>query len=150
MDRPEISDAERAAAKITTATRIFYVLALLKVFGLLTALRLFAPGAEGRAFPTPEGLDPRNAAILLVFWYLAGAVLCIVLARGVEARRIWARNLGLLYGGFHIAGLLFVGRAGVPAIVNGLLGVIITVTLLLAAGLGAFDRGPTGSEGVSG
>lgn len=142
MDRLEVSDAERAAARITSATRLFYVLGLLKVFSLLNALRLLGPGAEGRAFPTPAGLDARSAAMLLVVWYLAGVALCVILARGVRDRRIWARNIGLAWGVFHVAGLFFVARAGVPAIINGLLGFILTVTLLLAAALGAFDRDP--------
>lgn len=140
MDHPEVPDSERAAARITSATRLFYLLGLLKVFSLLNALRLLGPRSEGRALPPPAGLDARSGAMLLVVWYLVAAALCVVLARGVRDRRLWARNLGIAWGVFHVAGLLFVSRAGVPAIINGLLGLFLTVTLLLAAGLGAFDR----------
>ena len=138
MDRPPVPDSERAAAHVTSASRLLYLLAILKVFGFLGAARLMAGGAAGTGLPA--GVDPRNAAMMLMLWYFAGGVLCIVLARGLTRRQIWARNIGLAYAGFHIAGLIFVMRAGVPAVINGVLGLMLLVTLLLASGLGAFEK----------
>jgi len=97
-------------AGLERATRIFYVLAVLGVFGF--GIRVLALLRGG-----PDGMTLIGAIIALV-----STVLAFFTARGMEAQRPWSRNLAYVQGALSllnvpigtiigIAVLIYVSRA---------------------------------------
>lgn len=129
------TDAERASNRLQSAARIFYIMAVVKVLELLGALRPPMP-VEGAA---PAG--PREAVLTAIFVLVAlSIVLCVVIGRNLEARRIWARNLALAFGALHVGAFFLIGFLGPMAIISGVLGIIGFFSVLVASGLGAFEE----------
>lgn len=129
------SEAERARNRLQSAARIFYIMAVVKVLELLGSLR---PPMPSQTAPPPGSRD----AILITLFVVYGLAiaLCVVIGRNLEARRIWARNAALVFGGLHIGSFLLYGYIGPMAIISGVLGVIAFFSVLVASGLGAFDE----------
>jgi hypothetical protein len=120
----DIPIEERASKRLHSTVQLLYLLGLLKLFAAMLAPRLMA------------GRDPAPA----VAWFAAGIALTLILANYLAKGRIWARNGTFAWAALHIAGIFFFLRLGVFALLEGMLGVMIGVTLLIASGLGAFDR----------
>jgi hypothetical protein len=124
VSRVEVPIEERAAQRLRSAVQLLYLLALLKLFATLLA---------------PRAMKGADAAPVIA-WFGAGLIVSLLLGWALGRPRVWARNVAIAWGGFHIAGIFFVLRIGIVAILEGLLGVMIVVSLLVATGLGAFDE----------
>jgi len=129
------SDEERATNRLQSAARIFYIMAVVKVLELIAAMRPPMPSAVA----PPPGARESILTVLFVFYGIAVA-LCVVIGRNLEARRVWARNAALAFGALHIGAFLLIGIIGPIAILSGVLGIIGFFSVLVASGLGAFDR----------
>jgi hypothetical protein len=128
------TDEERAHNRLQSAARIFYIMAVVKVLELLGAMRPPMPG-HGEIVP-----GSRETVLTGLFVVIGvSIVLCIVIGRNLEAKRIWARNLALAFGGLHIGAFFLIGWLGPMAIISGVLGIIGFFSVLVASGLGAFE-----------
>jgi len=128
------SDAERAKNRLQSAARIFYIMAVVKVLELLGALR---PPMPNQSAPAPETRDPILIGLFVA--YAVAVILCIVIGKTLEARRVWARNTAMVFGALHIGAFFLIGYLGPMVIISGVLGIIAFFSVLVASGLGAFD-----------
>lgn len=119
----EIPIEERAVKRLRSTVQLLYALALLKLFAVMLAPRVMA------------GRDPAPA----IAWFAAGLAITITLAYFLSRGLRWARNLVFIWSGVHVAGIFFFPLLGAVAILEGMLGLMILVTLLIASGLGAFE-----------
>ena len=116
----------RADSRLLSAARLFYLLGLLKLFGLATALR--AIGSRPPGAPAWQGG-------VVAGWYVMAMIICVVLARELPKRTRWVFPIALFFALFHVVGLALIGWLRETAILNGALGAVIAVTLIVAKGL---------------
>lgn len=136
------TDEERAGNRLQSAARIFYIMAVVKVLELLGAVRPPMRVTDGG----PPG-DARQVFLTGLFVvYGLSVALCIVIGRNLEARRIWARNAGLLFGALHIGAFFLIGYLGPMVIISGVLGIIGFFSILVASGLGGFEKAKTNPD----
>jgi hypothetical protein len=132
------TDAERARNRLQSAARIFYIMAVVKVLELLGALR--PPMSDQGGAPAAT----RDLVLTVIFVVVGiSIVLCVVIGRYLEARRLWARNLALAFGALHIGAFFLIGYLGPMGIISGVLGIIGFFSVLVASGLGAFEQPET-------
>lgn len=131
--------AEQAEARLRSAWRVFFLIAAMKLFAIISALQLLlaAPQA-GAQLPLS-----RQHLIIAVVVYTISLAVAVSVAFGLRAHRTWAKNLGLAYAVIQIFGLFLAIRFGPLLFLTGILGVIALITLLVASGLGAFENAET-------
>lgn len=124
MVEQEVSARERGERRLRSAANLLYLLAVLKLFAALIA---------------PRAMKGPDAAPVIA-WFISGLTVSLLLAYFLHPRRPLVKNLALAWAGLHIAEIFFVARIGMVAVLEAFLGAMILVTILVAAGLGAFER----------
>ncbi|MGA7615588.1 MAG: hypothetical protein WBX15_10465 [Thermoanaerobaculia bacterium] len=135
---------ERALQHLRTASRVLYLLALLKAFGALIGLKLLTgpavPPEAGGWFVQVLREHPQAAPAAIIVWYVTMTALAIALGRAIGARNETAAKLGFWFALVQIAGIALITTIPLVALMNVVLGVVLFTTLLLASSFGAFDE----------
>jgi hypothetical protein len=136
-DRPS-----RGLSRLHSASRIFGLLGFLKLVTFSFALQLVR-GATKPVIGSPAmremfAANPQLFTVGIAVWYGLSAALSVAIAVALHRRRIWGRDAGVVWGVFHVLGIIFVMQMGWIAVLNALLGFIAAVSILVADQFGAF------------
>lgn len=126
--------AQRAKSRIRSAAVMFYLMAVVKLLALFTAMR---PPVGGSAPPPP----PQSQTAIFA-WYVATIVVCSAIGFALERRLPWARPAAYVVGGLHAIGLPLVifGMLGIMSLITGILGVMAVGSILIASALEKVDE----------
>ncbi|MFA6955668.1 MAG: hypothetical protein WC538_07340 [Thermoanaerobaculia bacterium] len=126
--------SQRAKSRIRSAAVMFYLMAVVKLLALFTAMR---PPVGA---PTPP--PPPHAQGALFAYYAATIVVCSAIGFTLERRLRWARPAAFVVGGLHACALPLVlfGKLGIMSLITGILGVMAVGSLLVASALEKVDE----------
>ncbi len=128
-------NAERARSRLRSAAIMFYLMAVVKLLALLTAVR--PPVGESAALPPP----PPTVQAAIFGWYLVTIVICSAIGFFLEKRKPWVRPAAYVIGGLHALAipLVLLGLLGIMSIITGILGVMAVGSLAVASALETID-----------
>jgi len=121
--------AQRAQSRVRSAAVMFYLMAVVKLMALFTAMR---PPVGGTA-PPP---DPQAQGTLFAY-YAATIVVCSAIGFTLEKRLRWSRPAAFVVGGLHACALplVILGKLGIMSLITGILGVMAVGSLVVASAL---------------
>jgi hypothetical protein len=126
--------AQRAKSRIRSAAVLFYLMAVVKLLALFTAMR---PPIGGSAPPPP----PQYQAAIFV-WYAVTIIICSAIGFSLERRMRWSRPAAYVVGGLHALGvpLVVFGMLGIMSLITGLLGVMAVGSIVVASAIEKLDE----------
>lgn len=124
-------NAERARSRLRSAAVMFYLMAVVKLLALLTAVR--PPVGNAAAAPPP----PPAVQTAIFAWYVVTIAICSAIGFFLEKRKAWVRPAAYIVGGLHALGipLVLFGMLGVMSVITGILGVMAVGSLAIASAL---------------
>lgn len=125
--------AQRAKSRIRSAAVMFYLMAVVKLLALFTAMR---PPIGGSA--PPPSLQQQG---ILFAFYVATILVCSAIGFTLERRMRWSRPAAYVVGGLHSCALplVLMGRLGIMSLITGILGVMAVGSLAIASALEKID-----------
>ncbi|MBI2212920.1 MAG: hypothetical protein HYU52_04675 [Acidobacteria bacterium] len=126
--------AQRAKSRLRSAAVMFYLMAVVKLLALFTAMR---PPVGGDAPPLP----PQSQTAIFA-WYTATVVVCSAIGFALERRMRGSRPAALVVGGLHALALPLVifGVLGIMSLITGILGVMAVGSIAVASALEKLDE----------
>ncbi|MGK2859366.1 MAG: hypothetical protein ACSLFQ_19365 [Thermoanaerobaculia bacterium] len=124
-------NAERARSRLRSAAVMFYLMAVVKLLALLTAVR--PPIGDATAAPPP----PPAAQAAIFGWYFVTIAICSAIGFFLEKRKGWVRPAAYVVGGLHALGipLVIFGMLGIMSVITGVLGLMAVGSLAVASAL---------------
>lgn len=127
--------AERARSRLRSAAVMFYLMAVVKLLALLTAVR--PPIGEAASLPPP----PPSVQAAIFAWYSVTIIICSAIGFFLEKRKGWVRPAAYVVGGLHALGipLVIFGMLGIMSVITGVLGLMAVGSLVVASALEKVD-----------
>ena len=130
-------NAERARSRLRSAAVMFYLMAVLQLMALLTAVR--PPVGNMDAAPPP----PPGVQTAIFAGYFTTILICTAIGFFLEKRKSWVRPAAYVVGGLFALTipLVFFGVFGIMWLITGILGVMAVGSLAIASALEKVEDG---------
>jgi len=125
--------SQRAKSRIRSAAVMFYLMAVVRLLALFTAMR----PPIGTEAPSP----PPQVQGVLFAYYAVTIVVCSAIGFTLERRLRWTRPAAFVVGGLHACALplMLIGKLGIMSLITGILGVMAVGSLAVASALEKVD-----------